>query len=132
MSKTATATEKTQMPEKTEKPEKLDKPTSQYTAEDIVRMEGLEGIRKRPGMYIGGPTIEGLHHLVYEIVSNSIDEALAGRCNVISVMLNTDGSCAVAGSRFSRTSWAVMVAAQSARRSFPVFGTRIAIHRTPQ
>jgi DNA gyrase subunit B len=66
-----------------------------YTAEDIVKLEGLEGIRKRPGMYIGGPTVEGLHQLVYEIVSNSIDEALAGRCSQIFVVLNPDGSCSV-------------------------------------
>ncbi len=69
--------------------------TASYTADDIVRLEGLEGIRKRPGMYIGGPTVEGLHHLVDEIVSNSIDEALAGRCSSITVMLNADGSCSV-------------------------------------
>ena len=68
---------------------------SDYTAADIVRLEGLEGIRKRPGMYIGGPTLEGLHQLVYEIVSNSIDEALVGRCSAISVTLNDDGSCSV-------------------------------------
>jgi len=71
------------------------KPENVYTAEDIVKLEGLEGIRKRPGMYIGGPTTEGLHQLVYEIVSNSIDEALAGRCESIWVTLNPDGSCSV-------------------------------------
>lgn len=68
---------------------------AEYTAEDIVKLEGLEGIRKRPGMYIGGPTTEGLHQLVYEIVSNSIDEALVGRCESISVTLLADGSCSV-------------------------------------
>jgi len=66
-----------------------------YTAESIVRLEGLEGIRKRPGMYIGGPTVEGLHHLINEIVSNSIDEALADRCSQIWVELNENGSCSV-------------------------------------
>jgi DNA gyrase subunit B len=68
---------------------------AEYTAEDIVKLEGLEGIRKRPGMYIGGPTTEGLHQLVYEIVSNSIDEALVGRCETIIVTLHADGSCSV-------------------------------------
>ncbi|MCK6439374.1 MAG: DNA topoisomerase (ATP-hydrolyzing) subunit B [Planctomycetes bacterium] len=76
--------------------EAVKKPTSEYTAEDIVKLEGLEGIRKRPGMYIGGPTLDGLHQLVYEIVSNSIDEALVGRCSKINVLLNGDGSCSVA------------------------------------
>ncbi|MCB9934472.1 MAG: DNA gyrase subunit B [Planctomycetes bacterium] len=67
----------------------------QYTADDLMKLEGLDGIRKRPDMYIGGRDVNGLHHLVYEIVANSVDEALAGRCNNISVEFNQDGSCTV-------------------------------------
>jgi DNA gyrase subunit B len=69
--------------------------TAQYTADDLMKLEGLEGIRKRPDMYIGGRDINGLHHLVFEIVANSVDEALAGRCDNIVVEFNQDGSCTV-------------------------------------
>lgn len=68
---------------------------SHYDAGDIKVLEGLEAVRKRPGMYIGDVTSRGLHHLLYEIVANSVDEALAGRCDLIHVILNKDGSVTV-------------------------------------
>jgi len=66
-----------------------------YGANDIQILEGLEAVRKRPGMYIGTTSSRGLQHLVYEIVDNAVDEALAGYCNDIKVSLNADGSCTV-------------------------------------
>ncbi|MDR0359477.1 MAG: DNA topoisomerase (ATP-hydrolyzing) subunit B [bacterium] len=66
-----------------------------YSAEQIQVLEGLEPVRRRPGMYIGSTDHRGLHHLVWEIVDNSIDEALAGECDRIIVRLNRDGSCTV-------------------------------------
>ena len=66
-----------------------------YGAEQIQILEGLEAVRKRPGMYIGSTSSRGLHHLVYEIVDNSVDEALAGFCTEIEVFINTDNSITV-------------------------------------
>ena len=68
---------------------------SDYGAKDIRVLEGLEAVRLRPGMYIGSTSARGLHHLVYEVVDNSIDEALAGFCTHIEVTLNDDGSCTI-------------------------------------
>ena len=69
--------------------------TAQYSEKDIQYLEGVEHVRRRPGMYVGGTDVRALHHLVYEVVDNSIDEALAGRCDEIQVVLHEDGSVSV-------------------------------------
>ena len=66
-----------------------------YKADQIQVLEGLEAVRKRPSMYIGSTSEAGLHHLVYEVVDNSVDEAMNGHCDYIDVVLHTDGSCSV-------------------------------------
>lgn len=69
--------------------------STEYGADQIQILEGLEAVRKRPGMYIGSTSSRGLHHLVYEIVDNSVDEALAGYCDSIDVQINPDNSITV-------------------------------------
>ena len=74
------------------KPDYID---DQYTATDIQVLEGMEAVRRRPGMYIGSTDQRGLHHLIFEIVDNSVDEFMAGFCSGVEITLNEDGSVRV-------------------------------------
>ncbi len=73
----------------------MENKNNNYGGDEIQILEGLEAVRKRPGMYIGTTASRGLHHLVYEIVDNSVDEALAGFCDHIEVIINKDGTVTV-------------------------------------
>src|SRR5208283_3667599 len=79
-----------------DQPENTQPAADDYTPESIQHLQNADHIRRRPGMYIGDTGPNGLHHLVYELVYNSVDEALAGHCKNIHVKINVDGSLSVA------------------------------------
>ncbi len=95
MAKKATKKTTKKSPTTTNKPAPKGKTSSEYGAKQISVLEGLEPVRKRPGMYIGNTAEKGLHHLIWEVVDNSIDEAMAGYCDTIQVTLLPDGWCSV-------------------------------------